>query len=181
MKSLLALFVLALPAPPCVQAQATDLAVDARVRVTAPRHHFNRDIATVTELRGDSIVLASRMGTRAVALGNVTRLDVSTGTRRNVRRGALIGLGVGALFGLTMTDEAMDDCSDELLLCPIPATDGEMEVAGALVSGLAGAAIGAVVGAFVRTERWENRTPAVTAAINPGRFGGVQLSMSRKF
>ena len=181
MKSLLALLVFALVVPPGMEAQAPELAVGARVRVTSPRHHFNRDVATVTELRGDSIVLTSKMGTRAVALSNVTRLDVSTGTRRNVRRGALIGLGVGALFGLTMTDEAMDECSDQLLLCPTPATDGEMEVAGALVSGVAGAAIGAIVGAFVRTERWENRSPAVTAAINPGRFGGVQLSMSRKF
>ncbi|MEX1186311.1 MAG: hypothetical protein WEA80_06955 [Gemmatimonadaceae bacterium] len=164
-----------------VAAQMAGLGAGSRVRVTSPRDDLNKHVGTVLEVRGDSVVIAGRHGSRTIALANVTRLDVSTGTRRHVGRGALIGLGVGALLGLTVVDEGVEDCTDEFLICPVPVSRAQMATAGALVSGAAGVVIGAIVGAFVKSDRWESRSAPFRAAINPGRSGGVQLSLSRKF
>ncbi len=42
---------------------------------------MKRHVTTVTDVRGDSIVVAGAAGSRTIALTDVTALDVSTGTR----------------------------------------------------------------------------------------------------
>lgn len=179
MKSLFALLVLALVVPPGMEAQAPELAVGARVRVTSPRHHFNRDVATVTELRGDSIVLMSKMGTRAVALSNVTALEVSMGTRNQVMRNGLIGLGVGALAGLATGLAAEDECRDTLV-CVAPAGAGEFMAVGALAFGGAGFVVGAITGLFTRSDRWAPATPPARATVGITRTG-ASIGFTRAF
>lgn len=178
MRSLLALLVFALVVPLAIGAQAPDLAVGARVRVTSPRHHFNRDIATVTELRGDSIVLTGKMGTRAVALSNVTELHISTGPRNQVMRNGLIGLGVGALVGIAAGMDAESDCSDTSF-CVEPA-GGAFVAGGVLVFGGTGFVVGAVTGLFTRGDRWVSATPPARATVGITRTG-ASVGFTRAF
>lgn len=180
MKTLLGILAFALVVPLDSMAQSPELAVGARVRVTSPRHYLNRDITTVTELRGDSMVVTGKMGTRTIALSNVTALDVSTGTRNNVGRYALIGLGAGALLGVTAGATAKDDCEDDLGFCPVPVSGGQFAAASALIGGALGVVTGAITGSLHRTERWE-KYPGVRASIAPSASGGVTLRVSRAF
>jgi hypothetical protein len=60
----------------------------------------------------DSLVVGWSNGTRdTVAISDVSRLDISRGTRRHVLRGAVIGLAVGTAGGLVKTMTANDDAS----------------------------------------------------------------------
>lgn len=178
MKSLLALLVFALVVPPGMEAQAPELAVGARVRVTSPQHRFNRDVATVTELRGDSIVLTSKMGTRAVALSNVTELHVSTGTRNQVMRNGLIGLGLGSLIGIAAGMAAESDCSDTSF-CVEPA-GGAFIAGGAVAVGGMGLVVGAITGLFTRGDRWVSATPPARATVGITRTG-ASIGFTRAF
>lgn len=175
MKSLLALLVFALVVPPGMEAQAPGLTVGARVRVTSPLHHFNREVATITELHGDSIVLTGKMGTRTVALENVTALDVSTGLRTQVGRSALIGLGAGALLGGIVGAVSYEE-PDFFF-----GSAAQMGAVSALFFGGIGMVAGAVVGAVHRTDRWERRDVPLRAAIRGSRSETVTLRLSRSF
>lgn len=180
MKSLLALLVFPLVVPLGTEAQAPDLVVGARVRVTSPQHHFNRDVATVTELRGDSIVLTSKMGTRAVALSNVTELHISAGTRNQVMRNGLIGLGAGALIGIAAGLTTENECDEEVPCLVVPASGARFAAAGALIFGGAGFVAGAVTGLFTRGDRWVAVTPPARATVGITRTG-ASIGITRAF
>lgn len=126
-------------------------------------------------VRGYSVVVAGRHGSRSIALRNVTALDVSTGTRTQVMRDGLIGLGAGVTIGFVLGAATFEE--------PDLFVGGAVE-AGALVGamfGVVGMVAGGVVGALHSTDRWEPRDLPVKAAIGPSRSGGVRLSFSRAF
>lgn len=160
--------------------QSVTLTTGTRIRVTSPVHNLDRHVATVGEMRGDSVVVTDRTGARTIALANVTALDVSRGTRNRVARDGLIGLGVGAATGIALMAAADDDC-DDTQFCVVPVSESQFAAAGALVFGTVGFLAGAVIGAFDRTEIWEPQTHGFTAALRPTGSGGVVLSMSRSF
>jgi uncharacterized membrane protein YedE/YeeE len=158
-----------------VAAQMAGLDAGARVRVTSPRDDLKKHVGTVMEVRGDSVVVASRDGTRSIALENVTALDVSTGVRTQVRRSALIGFGAGALVGGIAG--AVSYAEPDLVFN----SAAELGAVSALFFGGIGMVAGAVVGALQRTDRWERRDLPVKAAIGGSRSGVVTLSLSRTF
>lgn len=182
MKSVLCFAALAVLAPAIGQGQAFE--AGARIRVTAPRDDLRKHVATVLEVRDDSIVVASRSGSRTVAVDNITELDVSIGTRGHMLRDGAIGFGLGALVGGVLMKSASDDCpgGGEYGVCGIPVSESEATALGAAVYGGLGLLAGVAIGAFLdRSDRWERRHADVKVAIAPSRSGGVSLNFSRAF
>lgn len=166
MKSVFSILAFALLFPMVAGAQSATLAVGARVRVTSPSDDLNKHVATVIEVRGDSVVVAGRTGSRTIGLSNVTALEVSTGTRNRVMRDGLIGFGAGAPLGVAFGASAKDV---------------ELAALEAVVFGAVGLMTGAIIGAFDRADRWERASLPVRASIGPSRSGGVSLNFSRTF
>lgn len=175
MKSAWNVLALVLLLPVAGQAQWAPLTTGARVRVTSPTDDLRRHVTIVTEVRGDSIVLAGRTGLRTIALNDVTALDVSTGTRTQVMRFAVTGLGAGAILG-GILGAATYEGPDFIV--------GSAAEAGALFGvffGGIGMVAGGVVGAMSRTDRWQPAGVPVRAAITPSSSGGISLTFSRAF
>lgn len=182
MKYAFSILALALVFPASGEAQSGTLAAGTRIRVTSPSDDLKRHVTTVSEVRGDSIVVAGRAGSRTIALTDVTALDISTGTRNRAMRYGLIGFGAGAAIGAVLGDKAHDDCSDnELGFCPVPVSDGQFAGMSAAIFGAAGLLTGAIVGSFQRTDRWEPLTVGARVSVIPVLRGGVALSVSRSF
>ncbi len=175
MKYAFSLLALALVFPAIGKAQSGTLAAGTRIRVTSPSDDLKRHVTTVTEVRGDSIVVAGRAGSRTIAHADITALDVSTGTRSRIMGGAALGLGAGALLG-GIVGAAQYEGPDLIF-------DSRMELAAAsgFVSGAVGLVAGGVVGALRRTDRWQSTRLPVRAAIIPSRSGGVSMNISRTF
>jgi hypothetical protein len=173
-RSLAALAACALPA--IVGCHATPLAtyppaagVVIRLHTTAPG--ARRREGTVLSTARDSLRLAARgtPGTRdtlTIAVQDVTRLEVVQGRRGFAGRGALIGAGVGALTLTVVAIAAVGEqsCSTATLRDGTQITTScktyqASDIAAApLIGGALGLPIGALVGAFVRGDRW---TPVV--------------------
>lgn len=182
MKSVLFAATFSLLAPAIGQGQA--LEAGARIRVTAPRDDLRKHVTTVLEVRDDTIVVASRAGSRTVAVDNITELDVSTGTRGHMLRDGAIGFGLGAVIGGVLMKSASDDCpgGGEYGVCGVPVSESEATALGAAVYGGLGLLAGVAVGAFLdRSDRWERMAPDVRVAIAPSRSRGLSLSVSKAF
>jgi hypothetical protein len=78
----------------------------------------------------------------------VTSLEVYQGRGSNTWRGAGIGLLAGAAAGFLTWHTAVGGCYEGA------ATNDCALVLGAGIGGLAGALVGTVVGAFIKTDRW---------------------------
>jgi hypothetical protein len=134
--------------------QAPSLTPGQRVRVTAPSAGLTGAIATVEALSAHDITLrCGRLGhggtdtLQIVPLDSLSLLEVN---RRHGHAGigALIGFGVGAIGGvIEIARENARSC--EGMWCGPRFSP----IMGALF-GLPGAGIGALVGAFVRTDEW---------------------------
>ncbi|HUR91133.1 MAG TPA: hypothetical protein VMY38_00520 [Gemmatimonadaceae bacterium] len=174
MKAAWSVLALGLFFPVTGQAQSA-LAAGARVRITSPRNDLQKHVTTVTEVRGDSIVVAGQAGVRAVALSDVTAIEVSTGRRNRIVRDGLIGLGAGFAGGFLLG--ALTYEGPDFLV-------GSSMEAGALLGtffGVVGLITGGVVGAFDHADRWQPVQGALKASIGPTRSGGVSLALSRAF
>ena len=103
----------------------------------------------------------------AFARAGVTSVEASLGNHGHAGTGALVGLVAGGLVGAAEGAS----CSDEWLC---PGAGG-----GALLLGGAGLLFGALVGVFVRTERWEAVYPEVVGItiVKPPRGLGVGVSI----
>lgn len=175
MKTAWSVLAIGLILPMAAQAQAQSAPAGARVRITSPRNDLQKHVTTVTEVRGDTIVVAAQGGVRAVALRDVTSMDVSSGRRNRVVRNGLIGLGTGAAGGFLLGVLTFDEPG---FLVAGPAEAGAM--LGTLF-GLVGLITGGVVGAFDHTDRWQPVKGTFRASISPTRSGGARLALSRTF
>ena len=103
----------------------------------------------------------------AFARADVTGVDASQGLHGHAGTGALVGLLAGGVAGAALGASCQDD-----FLCP--GAGG-----GALLLGGTGLLFGALVGVFVRTERWEGVYPEdVKVGFLPlGRGAGVGVSL----
>jgi len=110
-----------------------------RVRLwTAPEHGgFRATTATVTAVDSSGLTVVIKERTELVPFTDVTRMDVRRGWRY-LRRGALIGLVVGAAAGVLAEDGGDDE--DKLR-------------SGALYGGV-GAAVGAMTAGAIWPARW---------------------------
>ena len=118
----------------------------------------------------------------AVPTEAVTRLEVSTGKKRQWLKGLLIGAGIGLAMGATVDVDAGQCELDENYFC----SRGEAIAA----MGATSAGIGALVGSLIKKEIW---TPVALDALGPPRekaraevglrpvSGGVAVALSVQF
>jgi hypothetical protein len=175
-----------LAVPAAVRAQVMEeLAAGTRVRVAAPA--TGRLVGTVSEVRGDTLLVLSRGGVHALPLSSVRTLQVSRGrpTRlASALEGGAVGLvlgiaggAAGAVLGdLTTSDEGCDGSEDDLLCF----STGESALIGAVVGAPLGVAYGAVAGFVFPQERWRSIgvLSAPVLAVQPSATGlGISLSI----
>ncbi|HTE19006.1 MAG TPA: hypothetical protein VK689_11585 [Armatimonadota bacterium] len=176
-----------LAAPLALRAQsAAGLAPGTRVRVVD--HATGRTVGTVSEVRGDTLVVLAGRGERrrevTLSVSSLRRLQVSRGRpSRPVSALQLGALGlvsgtVGGLAGATLpsllSGERCDRRVDDLCF-----TTGESVAIGLLVGAPMGFALGAVAGFLFPQERWHSlslpNAPVVTVS---GHGDGVRLGLS---
>ena len=133
-----------------------------RVRVTEADSNPPVRTAKLVALTDDSVILGpdslavpagAGAVTRRLALpvGAVSEFEVSRGVHRDVLAGALIGTVVGSVVGLVALCTRVHDCLGHGSAdAPVGPSLG---LFGASVAG--GLLIGGTVGAFVRSEHWE--------------------------
>jgi hypothetical protein len=137
-------------------------------------------IGTVLTLTSDSVVLLSRDGaTVGMPLGSIGGVEVNRGPQSNTLKGmtagAVIGAGAGLVVGLIASFETQG-CNTGLPLELSADCQGYvLPVLGRVGLGaLAGGMIGAMVGSFVKTDRWEAYSfeqGAVRLIASRGRLG----------
>ena len=127
-------------------ASAQRLTPGQRIRVTAPRLQMQRQPGQLVRFDRDSLILVSAGQRWFVPRQLLTQLDASGGRRGHLLAGVLVGAVVGAVAGL-------------IAISPEGTCTGSGDY-GAVCRGVvafsvgAGAALGALVGTLVRTERW---------------------------
>lgn len=161
-----------------------NLAAGTRVRVAAPA--TGRVVGTVTEVRGDTLLVTSRRGVHALPASSIRSLQVSRGRSPRLTsalQGGAIGLATGVVGGvagaliadLTIPDDACDSGETDLLCF----STGESALLGVIVGAPFGAASGAVLGLVFPRERWRSVTargaPALT--VQP-QAAGVRVGLS---
>ena len=167
----------------------------ARIRVSLTGAPANT--ATVLARSNDSIVVEWANGRRdSISMNDVTRLDISGGQRRHVKRGALIGLGAGTVIGVlgkVGVDKKGNDvreqaCAKSAVTCLFGnlGSNAESMLSTVLipVSMLAGAGIGALIGSNP-SEQWHQSTPrrvdARVGLVPTTSTRGVALVVSGRF
>lgn len=183
MKTGLTILALAMFIPLVAEGQSPPVAAGTRVRVTAPGEGLDRRVTTIMDVRGDSIVVGDQNGSRIIGLAEVTALEVSTGRKSRLWRGAGMGLGIGVLAGAAIGAVTYEKCDpNPFLSCWMApgSAMGAAAIGGVLLRG-AGLVTGAVIGALIRTDGWAPVDLPVRAAIVPARSGGVSVMLSRSF
>lgn len=139
---------LTLPAPTLAQTPE----VGQRIRVTAPEVLLERRVGQLLWLDRDSLVLAGADAAAperwVVPAEAITRLEVFDGRRAHAGRGFLIGAGTGLAVGLIgiSGDGTCSGSGNYGELCAIVVTG----------TTLAGGVLGMLIGAVVRTDRWNS-------------------------
>jgi len=100
-----------------------------------------------------TVLVGNNAGESAIALESVTRLDVSRGQRRPVARGALLGLGIGV--GVGAVGGAVAEMGGAQFCIDTCGSRGVITAASAAFFGASGLVMGTVVGALIKTDRWE--------------------------
>jgi len=161
------------------EAQAPAITAGTRVRVTSRVHDYNRKVATVNELRGDSVVLVAGSRPVTMALSDLDQIQVSVGRRRTVLRGMLAGGLIGAVGGAVIGAVTYQPCEGFCLF--VPDNAAEAGVLTGTVLGVVGVAVGGIVGAFNTTDRWGPATAPGRISLAPAPGGRVAVGLTRSF
>jgi len=173
----------ALVFPAAAAAQSASLAPGARVRITAPDQRLKNEVGGVEAVQGDSLVFVAKGSRQAIALTDVTRIEISAGRRKQLLKHMGIGLAAGAVTGGVIGAVTYEECVPEGFLDCLLASDnrGEEAVLGGAMLGVVGLVAGTVAGLIRRPERWESVELPLAVAIGSSRRGGVSLGFSRAF
>ena len=165
-------------AGPCVAQDPLPLGPGVRVRLSVAASR-DRLTGTVQSLDDRLLsVISDDHQLVQVARGSVTRLETGWGRKRNARKGLVIGAATGAGLGVLVcaansTDvygTASDSC------------DGAGEWLGVtLVSAAAYGGIGALIGHFIKSDRWIEM-PIAKVQVSLGPSGrGLGLAVGVRF
>jgi hypothetical protein len=136
------------------QAQLAPLPPGSRLRVTAPTLALNERVGVFQGARDTILVLQTTAATLTVPISSIMRLELSSG-RKLSKIGGVAGLLVGAGAG-GFALGCLANRDDYGVLCG--GQNDTKFVVGAVVGGLAGAALGAVL---FRSERWKRIDVAI--------------------
>ncbi len=177
-------------APPTAQEPSPVLEAGSRIRVTYPCEpafdgspqapdRVCRSDGTLTRLSGDTIVVEADDSRSAHPLESVSRVEVSTGTKSHWLTGAAIGFVVGGTVAYVALSSGGSTSICDQSANQDAASVGECIALSTAVGGLPGFGVGALVGTFIRSERWQevplNRL-RVSAGPEPG--AGFRLAVS---
>lgn len=182
---------------PSTVAPTPSLAPGQRVRVSAASRVFTgMMVGTLVKIGPDSLVLVDpeRNVVSELPRESITRVEVGR-QRRQTRKWALIGLGVGVVGALLVTSDTSQSCTDyaspgDLWGTPRTCTKGE-KVALAAVSVGVYSGLGAIIGHRKKTddwsdaprEDWKPRESAVSFRVSPilsreARGAGLRLRLT---
>jgi hypothetical protein len=146
-----------------------------RVRVIATACRLYRQAARFEAMNGGVLVVVTDT-TVTCALGAVSRLDVARGRRSNWSRGAFLGGFVGALAGVGVGAAWSTGCRG----FPCPDSEEVLFMGGGGL--VAGALLGAGIGALVKTDRWEEvPLDRLRVSFAPKRHGRFALGFTCSF
>jgi hypothetical protein len=179
MHRILLLFVVSVIAAGAASAQSLPTP-PARLRIATPELGKSTAIGTLLAVRGDTMLmrLEDSADTTALAMSDLTKLEVSTGHRRPIARGLGIGLLAGAAIGVVVGAASGDDREGFISL-----SAEEKAAVGAVFFGGVGGVAGGIIGATRRVERWQ-RVSLATArpTIGPGLDGrGIEIAILVRF
>lgn len=165
---------------PTAASTAQDVSLGDRVRVTAITRTAPL-IGIVRNLTTDTLSLGAGARTYTIPLKDVRVLEVSQGRVRDTGKGALIGTGAGALAGgaiFFLTNDSTEERDDDACGIDYDSFCFDFDLApkftfvsSAVIGGLAGAFIGAIVG--VNMEHWHPVTARIDVALAPRWEGGT--------
>jgi hypothetical protein len=145
----------------------------ARVRVTAAHLPHGRQIGTLAYIDADTLIV----GPTRVAVQSVSKLEVNTGRRSHSLLGAGIGFLIGAGVG-AIASSGKNACTNSDYLSPGTAC----VLVGAGVLGVVGIPVGAIVGALVRTDRWQEiALSRLSVRTFPQSDSSLSLAVSLRF
>lgn len=163
--------------PAIAEAQAIDLSQGDRVRVTSNRNGYDERIATVSRVKGDSIVLLVGGRPASIAIADLNRVDVSTGRGDYGRRGMIIGGLIGAAGGV-LGGSLEKPCGGQT---PCSVEAEKFQPLAIVVLASFGSVIGRFVGQRYETESWESVKIPGRVSLTPVRGGRVALSLRASF
>ena len=152
MRACTILFLLLLPS--LTAAQQPPLTPGQRVRVTAPDVGLARAHATLEAIEGGELVLRTDAA-RRVPLASVTRLETYAGRRSHW----LLGAGIGFVAGAGATYLVLNPPgASSTAMCDQSANQDAIGTGECLgltaLGGVAGAGLGALVGMFIKSDKW---------------------------
>jgi len=157
--------------PLVAQEETTTLEVGDRVRVVDSTRVV---VGTVSWLDSESVRVEGESAEDSAefswALSEVETLEISQGESGRAGVGALIGFGAGFALGVAVGSDDPPPCPPPPDYCDNPfcgSCDSAVSfspVEAGAVLGLVGAGIGAVIGVFAKTEKWE---PVELSAAKP--------------
>ncbi len=166
------LLVVVLAVTPLTTVRAQDslpVTVGDTVRITAPTLELKKYDGTLQGIRGGMLTV----DTLQLAVALVTRLDVYRGRKSNWGKGALIG---GTFLGLAFGGLGWWFCVDE---CEPRAA---LAAAGLVLGFAGGALIGGVIGALIKSDRWEEvPLDQLRVSFMPQRDGRFAFGLSVAF
>ena len=166
-----------------------------RVRLRSPSLGEDSQTGKVIGTQPDALVVRLDEKSRVVTvpLRSLERLEVARGKRSMPGEGALMGFVPGALFGAVVVGQlASGYCNFGVQPGPdgapvaVPGSAGCDPVgdslkAGVVLGGIT-AALGALVGLTLETERWQRvREVPVQVRLEPVRDDGLQVSLAVRF
>jgi hypothetical protein len=166
--------------PTLAGAQQPQLSAGQRVRATAPALGLVRVPATIAATDAGALVLRTATS-QEVPLAQVERLEVYTGRRSHW----LLGAGVGFVAGAGVTYAVLGS-GGSTALCNRSANQDALSTGECLglvaAGGVAGAGLGALVGALIKSDKWDDVSPErFRLGLVPRPKGGLTLSASLAF
>jgi hypothetical protein len=177
---------------PCVPAAAEEstsrLRTGDRIRLTRscdlgdpPSGTSCYAVGRLVAAADGTITLASGESTTTHSLDAASRIEVSGGVRSRWKAGAAVGLVVGAAgtYVLLSRGGSTSPCDESANQDAI----GAAGCAGlTALGGVAGAGLGALVGRFVKIERWRDvRLEALRLTVGPTRRSRLQVMVALSF
>lgn len=137
-------------------AQINRVEVGDRVRVTAPFvDPMERIKGTISEMSGTVLVLSHQDSLIYISDSLIQNLEVSTGKKRTIGEGLLIGAVAGTMILGALTSLLNDPCSPTEINCSSSRSNGDAFVSGAKIGLLSGITAGGLAGFFVKVDEWE--------------------------
>ncbi len=143
-----------------------------------------QSVGTFWAWQADSLIMERNGNALALSLDSVTKLEVSQGQKSHTVEGAIIGLLVGGVAGAAIGYASYQECEPqgEFFSCILDFGPEQSALGGALVIGLGGGVVGALIGRSIKTDRWaEVPLDRVRVSLGPQRDGRLGIGASVRF